>query len=114
MASQDDYFQMLGKKSLAETRTDDTRAALLLKELQRKDPWPDDYRSATALEDALVEDAASMNKLDELKQIGSLGFIQKYGLGAKAKYYMQVKAKDLEGLEAEDLVGRFEQDLMKP
>lgn len=113
MASQEDYFQMLGKKALSEPDNEVSRASLLLKQLESENPGPEQYRMAQLLEDTLMEDASSMGKIDELRRLGSLGFVQKYGLGPKAKQYVGLRNDELEQMSGADVTERFDNELLQ-
>jgi len=111
MASLDDYFDSLGKKVQQQPNTEVDRASMLLREFGSKSPDPERYRMAQSLEDSLADDAASMNRIDELRNLGALGFIQKYGLGSRAKQLLGLRKDDLDIMMGSDVSNEFDSEL---
>ena len=113
MASQDDYFDLFAKKRKSQPSGELDQAAMLLNELQNKTPWPHEYNMASSFDDTVVDDAASMDRISELRALGPLGFIQKYGLGPRAKAYLKSRGEEIDTMQAGRIFDEMDAELKR-
>lgn len=133
MASQDDYLALLTKKS--EQRQDPAntnRLAGIFDKYSQDSTWNpsgdayqrgdlmgldqpaprDEQRFGQYLGEAVIQDAASMNKIDELRVLGVEGFISKYGLGTQAKQLVSNFSSTLQDQSTRASSSELDSDLL--